>query len=483
MKNKLIYTLILGIFVTSFAACTKDFEAINTNPNNPTEAPLPTLLAFSLRDHAAEFYNTWGDMNEPSTYAGHLAKHSYIDEARYSFRPNVVENMWTFASRQLKNLDVAIKRAEAEGSTNMQAAALTTQSMIWIVATDRWRDLPFVDALQGDAGVISPTFTRQEDIYPVLLERLKTAAAMFDVNGDNLGGGDLLFNNDILKWKKFANSLRLRAAIRISDVNPALARQHIEEIAGNPTAYPVMETNADNALIIWPGTPPYEEPWRADEAARDDYSVADYMINTLKDLEDPRLPVYARPGSNGEFTGAPVGPKDDQISGDKSIYSRIGTRFRSNAAGFSPFMRASEIKFILAEAAAKGFNAGVTAESAYNDGVTLSLQENGIQDAAISAYLSGDGAYDGLESIHLQKWISLFKNGQEAWAESRRTDVPVMTAATGSPYPGHNRPPFRYPYPTSETQLNETNSAEFVAEVEDNFWGKQMWWDTRANVN
>lgn len=470
--------------MTSFSACTKDFEAINTNPNNPTEAPLPTLLAFALRDHASEFYNTWGDMNEPSTYTGHLAKHSYIDEARYNFRPNVVENMWTYTSRQLKNLDVAMTRAEAEGSTNMQAAALTVQSMIWMVATDRWRDLPFNDALQGDQGVISPTYTKQEDIYPVLLERLKVAATMFDVNGDNLGGGDLLFDNDIVKWEKFANSLRLRAAIRISDVDPTLARQHIEEIMGNPGTYPIMETNADNAFITWPGSAPYQEPWQLDEEARDDYSVADYMINTLKDLDDPRLPVYARPGSNGQFTGAPVGPKDEEIAGvDKSTYSRIGARFRSNPAGFSPFMRASEIKFILAEAAAKGFNVGVTAANAYNAGVTLSLQENGIQDAAISAYLSGAGAYDGLESIHLQKWISLFKNGQEAWAESRRTDVPVMTAATGSPYPGHNRPPFRYPYPTSETQLNQANSAEFVAEVEDNFWGKQMWWDTRTNVN
>ncbi len=468
--------------MTSFSACTKDFEEINTNPNNPTEAPLGTLLAFSLRDHASEFYNTWGDMNEPSTYAGHLAKIAYIDEARYNFRPNVVENMWTYTSRQLKNLDVAVKRAEEEGSVNMQAAALTTQSMIWIVATDRWRDLPFVDALQGDEGVISPSYTRQEEIYPVLLERLKTAASLFSADGGDLNGGDLLFNNNITKWRKFANSLRLRAAIRISDVNPALARQHIEEIAGNPAAYPVMESNADNALIIWPGTPPYEEPWRADEGARDDYSVSDYMINTLNDLDDPRLSVYARPGSDGEYRGAPVGPKDAGIEGDKSLYSRIGARFRSNPAGFSPFMRASEVQFILAEAAAKGFNVGVTAQAAYEAGVTLSLVENGIAQADITEYLDGEGAYDGLESIHLQKWISLFKNGQEAWAESRRTDVPRMTAASGSPFPGHNRPPFRYPYPTSETQLNEANSAEFVAEVEDNFWGKQMWWDTRTNV-
>src|SRR5690606_2070426 len=98
MKNKLIYILVAGIFMSSFVACTKDFDKINTNPNSPTEAPLSTVLAFAIREHAGEFYNVWGDMNEPSTYSGHLAKHSYIDEARYNFRPNSIENIWTYVS-------------------------------------------------------------------------------------------------------------------------------------------------------------------------------------------------------------------------------------------------------------------------------------------------------------------------------------------------------------------------------------------------
>lgn len=484
MKKKLIYTLVAGVFISTLGACTKDFDTINTNPNSPTEAPLSTVLAFATQEHAAQFYNTWGDMNEPSTYAGQLAKHSYIDEARYAFRPNVVENLWTYSSRDLKNLEIVIERAKEEGAVNMEAAALTIQTMIWMVATDRWRDLPFTDALKGDEGVISPTYTKQEEIYPVLLDRLKEAAGLFNQdNGDSLEDGDLLFKNDFSKWKKFANSLRLRAAIRISDVDPALAAKHIEEITGNAATYPVMESNADNAFVWWPGSSPYQEPWQADAGARDDYSMADYLINTLKDLDDPRLSVYAKKNNADDYNGAPVGPKDSDISGNKGVYSRIGDRFRNDASGFSPFMRASEIQFILAEAAEKGMSVGTTAKDAYEKGVRLSLEENDVDAAAITAYLSGDGAFDNtLEAIALQKWISLFKNGQEAWAESRRTDVPLMTAASGSAYVGHDRPPFRYPYPTSETQLNGANSGEFVAEVKDNFWGKKMWWDTRTGV-
>lgn len=487
MKKKLIYMAVLGFVVTSIAACTKNFEDINTNPNDPTEAPLTTVLSYVLKDHAAEFYNTWGDMNEPSTYAGHLAKHAYIDESRYVFRPNVVENMWTISSRELKNLDIIMQRADEieGGAVNMKAVAMATQGMIWMVATDRWRDLPFTEALQGDEGVISPAYSTQEEIYPAILAQLKEAATLMNQNaGDLLGDGDILFNGDMMKWKRFTNSLRLRAAIRISDVAPDLARQHIEEIAGDPGTYPVMQSNADNAFIWWPGSAPYQEPWQADAGARDDYSMGIYLIDQLKNLDDPRLSVYAKPGSDGEYRGYPIGPKEDDAKGwDDGLYSRIGSRFRDNAAGFSPFMRASEVQFILAEAAEKGWSVGVSAEDAYNKGVTLSLEENEVPAADIDTYLAGSGSYDGdLETIYLQKWISLFKNGQEAWAESRRTDVPQMDAADGSPYPGHNRPPFRYPYPTSETQLNEANSAQYVAEVEDNFWGKQMWWDTRTGV-
>jgi len=85
--------------------------------------------------------------------------------------------------------------------------------------------------------------------------------------------------------------------------------------------------------------------------------------------------------------------------------------------------------------------------------------------------------------LYTQKWLALFKDGHEAWAESRRTDVPLLPAASGSPFPGHTRPPFRYPYPAEETTLNGANSAASVADVKDNLWGKQMWWDTRTGVN
>lgn len=488
MKKFIIKTVTAIILLGGMESCTKNFEEINTNPNLPLpeDVPATNLLAFAIEDHAYNVFNSWGDMNEPSTYSGQLAKIAYVDESRYQFRDATVKNMWLYASRDIKNLEVVLAKARATESVNMEAVALTFQSFIWQFATDRWRDIPFTSASQGDQGVITNTYDEQEVIYPELLSRLRKANDLFNRKADDkLGSGDLLFKGEVLKWQKFANSLRLRMAIRISSIAPQLAREHIEEIASNPSQFPVISSNEDNAFFNWTSSLPYWDPWYEDGTSRDDHSLSDIMINTLKDLQDPRLPVYAHPAAtDGEYRGAVIGPSKANIGSPTSQFSRIGTRFRDVINGFSPFMRASEVYFIYAEAAQLGWTVGLDAKAAYDKAVTLSLTENEIEEDAIQSYLSGPAKFSGnLEQIHLQKWISLFKNGQEAWAESRRTDVPLMPAAEGSPYSGHNRPPFRYPYPTSETTLNRENSAPFVASVKDNFWGKKMWWDTRANVN
>jgi len=127
----------------------------------------------------------------------------------------------------------------------------------------------------------------------------------------------------------------------------------------------------------------------------------------------------------------------------------------------------------------------MTAEEAYNKAVIASLEENGIAQADIDAYMAGAGAFDGtLEQVYWQEWIALFKQGMEAWSLFRRTGVPTTHyVAPGSAYTGHNSPPFRYPYPQNELTLNGANSKQYINEVKDDFWGKQMWWDKRTGVH
>jgi len=274
--------------------------------------------------------------------------------------------------------------------------------------------------------------------------------------------------------------------MRIANVNPSLAKQVAEEIAGNPAKYPLIKENSENAFFWWPGESPYYEPWADDFRTRDDHCISDILVNIMKGLSDPRLPVYAQPNASGEYVGCEIGGPDAITSGHATKYSLLGVRFREDMAGFSAIYRAAETYFHLAEAAARGWNVGTTAKAAYEAGVTESLDENGVA-AQAAAYLAGPAAFNGtLDQIYLQEWICLFKQGMEAWSLYRKTGIPtthhIASSMAECGYTGHNTPPLRYPYPIVESTLNGANSAGPMSEVIDEFWGKQMWFDTRTGL-
>lgn len=482
--KKIIGKLLAVSFLMAFlvVGCTDDFEEINTDVDRAKDAPATNVLAFVLRYHSDTFYDVWNNMNEPSSYGGHIAKIQYIDESRYTFRPNIVENKWYYGYIQLNNLYEIKKKAEAEDAKNMLGVAKVLEAMIFQILTDTWRDIPYTQSIQLGDGVLLPTYDRQEDIYPAMLASLEEANTLLGSGAnDNLGAGDVLFGGDVSKWQKFCNSLRLRMATRISGVNSGLAQSTIESIMGNLSANPIMESNADNAFFVYPGSTPYEDTWYEDFTGRDDHGVSDVLINALKDNNDPRLSIIAKPNDDNEYNGFTIGAASQPSLG---TISRIGARYRENPSGFSPFMRYAEVMFHVAEAAQKGYNVGMSAEDAYNAGVTASCLENGVAQADVDTYLAGDAAFDGsLEKIYWQEWIALFKQGMEAWSLYRRTGIPsTHYIAPGTSYTGHNTPPFRYPYPNNELTLNGGNSKAFADEVKDDFWGKQMWWDTRTGV-
>lgn len=468
-----------GVLLT--AGCTDSFDRVNTDPDNTSEPPLTNVLAYSIRYASDLLFDPWSDMNEPSTYAGQLTKIQYIDESRYEFRPGSVENKWYYVYLSYNNIKTVERRAAEEGLVNMESVAKVWGTMLMQIATDTWRDVPYSEAARMDEGILLPKYDTQEAIYPAMLNVLVSAAEGFASGAtDQLGAGDILFNGDVEKWQRYCNSMRLRLALRISAVEPGKAKETVEQIMGNPAKYPVLEQNSDNAFFVWPGEAPYIEPWADDSRTRDDHAVSDVMINLLKSLDDPRLAAYAHPASDGEYRGGIIGAKS--VEPDLSLISRIGARFRDEYKGFTPYLRAAETYFNLAEASKLGWNTGMTTQEAYEKAVTLSLQENGIEDP--SGYLAGKAKFnDTFEQIYQQEWIALFKQGMEAWSLYRRTGIPATNyIAPGSTYVGHNVPPLRYPYPGNESNLNGANISLFKAEVVDDFWGKPMWWDQRTGV-
>lgn len=462
--------------------CTSKFEdEINVDPDAAKNVPATNILAFNIRYYLANMYDAWNDMNEPETYGGHLAKIQYIDEARYVFRTTTVENKWYYIYITLQNVRNMQAIAEKEGNTNLKAAGMVLEAFMMQECTDTWRDVPYSDAFKLSSGTVTPKYDTQEAIYPALIKLLQDASELFKANNGSLGAGDVLFNGDVEKWQKFANSMILRLSIRISKVAPEVAKPAFEKVMADLTNYPILTSNDDNVFFIWDSSTPYQEPWFIDSKTRDDHAVSDVLVNALKGLNDPRLSVYALKNAGGKYKGFSIGaaaqPNLDSVS-------RIGTRFRYVANGFTPLMRSSEVWFFIAEAAKLGWNTGGnSAKDAYEKAVTLSMKENGVADNDIAPYLTGSGKFaDTYEQIYLQEWIALFKQGMEAWSLYRRTGVPALYHAPGSKYTGHNVPPFRYPYPATESTLNGANSKASIDKVKDDFWGQQMWWDTRSNV-
>lgn len=492
MKMKKIFKinalLVLGALFL-ITSCTKDFEEMNINPNEPNVAPPTNVLTYAVRYFATNFYDDWMDMNNFESYAGHLGKIQYIDEARYEFRGSVVNAGWRDMYYVMHDAqDIADLAAAADPpNTNLQAVGLTWKAFVTQIATDTWKAIPYTEALHGLDGVINPAYDNQESIYGALFQLLEDAEALYAAGEGDLGEGDILYGGDVAKWRMFCNSLRMRMAMRISNVNAAKAKTEFEKAVASP----VMGAVEDMAALTWPGVPPYEHPWYRNRYTdgRDDHGVATYIIDAMKDVSDPRIAIIAKPAeSDGEYRGVVPGAEDGTFSLPE--ISRIGAFYRDRPAGETYFMRYSEVLFLKAEAALNGWNnGGMTAQEAYEAGITASMQENTItDDAAIADYLThelvvwSDNTQENYEQIYLQKWFSLFSQGHEAWAECRRTDIPVMPAAPGSPYTGHNRPPFRYPYPSSEYNLNSGSIGAVDGGIVDSFWGQQMWWDTRTGV-
>ena len=490
MKKKPIIELLLltGILLILVSGCTKDFDDINVNPNAATVVPSTNVLGRGILSSAGVLFSERLAIFYTGSYAGHTAA---IGLGDYEYRVDINNNMWRNMYISMSYLVSAAEIAKEEENEVIYAAALTLKAYAAQMTTDMWGRIPYTEAFQLEKnGNLYPNYDDQRTVYTALLAELKEAADILKTATGSVGVGDLIYGGNASKWRKFCNSVRLRAAIRISNVDQTMATAVISEILGDQASYPVLEDNNDNAYLWFPGVSPDNEFWYrrlgTTGAYTDQYRMNDALISTLKTLDDPRLPVYARENKYGEYNGYKFGPTQltDTINNSNNV-SGIGERFANDPAGFSPFMHAAEVSFIKAEAYLRGLVSG-DEKAAYERAITLSMTENGINQAAIDEYLAQPevawdaGTTPNLEKIHLQKWISLFKQSEEAWSEARRTDVPLMTNISKDYVASHNRPPFRLPYPDEEKSLNTNFPTE--VEEEDTFWGTQVWWDTRTGV-
>jgi hypothetical protein len=358
--------------------------------------------------------------------------------------------------------------------------------------------VPYSEALKGDAAepIIQPVYDTQRDIYNALFSDLSEAVTAIEgapAGVSGLGGADPIYGGSGEAWQRFANSLRARHAIRLANVDPTTARAQLTAAINAPGG--LIQSNADNAIMPWPGDGIYDNPWSLNNQTRDDHRLSDRLMGQMLPYNDPRVPVYAQPtlADPNVYAGMP----NALSAGDAATYSLTSSRpgevfygtddfcegcTNLEGAHFPSFiMTFAEVSFILAEAAERGWIAG-NAAALYEQGIRASMEQWGVTDqAAINAYLARpeiayQGGVAGQRQIALQKWIALYTDGVTAWSEWRRTCVP--TTIVPGPEAIINTIPRRYQYSIREHSVNSANVDAAIARQGPDDFTTRVYWDT-----
>lgn len=484
--SRTVATLALAL---GASACGNGLTGLNVNPNQPNRVQPPLLFPDGVSDVVGRARGGSFDLTLTSLWAQQIAMDRFTDEDRYSIRPDNIDGYWSgFYSGGLQDFATIIALGDSGASPNVVAPALVMKSWTYGIMTDIWGDIPYSQANQGRAQ-LRPVYDSQQQIYAGLFADLKQANDM--INGDpSYGTADLVYGGQVQEWKKFANSLRLRFAMRLTNVDPTTAQtQALAAISDG-----VFTSNTDNAVLRWPGDGTNDSPIYDNFTVRDDQHVSQTLIDMMKSLYiatsgsdttfDPRLGVYADPVianlPDTVYTGAPNGLQDDSAIGIGLTHtSRVGAAYRDIASP-SKLMTYAEVLFDEAELAARGWMDGDPA-ALYAQGIQASMEYNGISDDVAAAYIASPRvAYNpatGLEQIALQKWIALYGEGTEAYSEYRRTNVPDL-----QPGPAAITNPKivarRLTYPVSEQSLNNDNLQAAMAREGGASLTNRVWWDT-----
>jgi hypothetical protein len=485
--RKLFFFLLVPVCLLGSVSCNKNFEAVNTNPNNP-EAINPELLMVTITTSVVNSMtnDAFTPGNIVAQYESEIREPS-VD--RYEWTGSF--DVWSNGYATLANVQNLYELDTAADQSNYRGIALIFKALIFARMTDCYGDLPFSQALQATAAtpIYSPKYDRQQDIYPQLIAELDTANTLLNANGGYIRN-DILYNDNYLQWKKFANTLRMRLLLRESNkVNPSAEMQ---KMLNDPTDYPLFGSNTDNAALTYSSAPNLSPVTQQPSGDFMDNTMSRTLVDTLNEFGDPRLQAFATPttasvaAGNPQYVGVFNGAPDDTLGIDtNSVVSFVGTLYYNglNVPVLSQglIMTYSDLQFILAEAAQRGWITG-NAQTYYEAGIQASIQYySQVSQTPFTmpaGYLSQPGvAYNpanGLALIGTQRWIALYFEDMQGWQEWKRTGYPALKPSVTN-Y-NNNVIPVRFLYPTDQqvTNLNNYDSA-IAIQGPDNL-NTKIWW-------
>lgn len=479
MKKLIYITGILVAFVSIFS-CTKDFENINTNPNAPLQVQ-PSLLLRQV------IYNYGEEMSYEGFVAGNLLG-QYLTALDFNLfdrhalkSPQLGGNPWPVIFTNLRDNEIILNQSRTtEAFRVYEGPALIMKAYMAAALTDIYGDVPYFEAFKGKEITTTPKYDAQVDIYLAeggILDNLdKGIEAINNYNGAIKLEGDILFNGNLNNWVKFANSLKIKSLMRISDKMDVSSKLQQLYSEGN-----YISNNANNATFDFTDGKPNN--FRLAKLRAGDFNnfvMSETIDEILHELEDPRIEVLFRPTGNDAqvYNGLINGIDASQTSISPSDYSYAGKIYRENSGMLDAnFMTGWESNFLLAEAAEKGY-IQADAKMLYDLGVTQAFEYWNTQlpaDYLNTTAAYGAGAMDKIGQIITQKWIANMINGYEGWIEWRRTGFPNFKPISASL--NNDIIPVRMPYPTEEAALNTENYNVAASATNDNSINFPVWWD------
>jgi len=476
---------VVGVLLLCTTSCTKNFDEINTDPSLVTEDIIKPSMMFT-----AVLKNSVFNTYENSTiqeYAGYYSNQGsgvIFQNANWSEPFNSL-----YRSDLINTSEVIRLTANDPKMVNENAIARVWKVWLFSQLTDLYGDVPYFDALHRvDEVVNQPAYDSQKDIYTDLLKELKEAAAALSTAPGlaSFGAADILLGGNVDRWKRFANSLRLRLAMRVRYADATLAQTHITEVLNAPliddNTYNVFLTTIDgsntaNRNPIWSDPiNPYPR-WSS-------FTITD----NLKMLNDPRLSIFSLPALDGVsgYRGRPIALGIPEKTYSEESTARLQDFFR--AAVYSIIvMNAAEVSFLRSEAALSGLS-GEDAQAMYKSGIMQSLSQYNVAQGATDTYLASAAATltgseeEKLEQIIVQKFLAIFYQSNEAYAEFRRTGYPRIW--TGSDKGSTNGEiPRRLTYPLDEYSKNETSVKDAANRLaQGDIYMSRVWWDAKPGL-
>ncbi|GAB4042150.1 SusD/RagB family nutrient-binding outer membrane lipoprotein [Spirosoma jeollabukense] len=507
IKYKQLLTCVCTLCLLT--SCDKGFDEMNVNPIALTGVEpsfqLNTAILNSVPGYGNLSYETTIVKQMITPFSGQGSAANFNQDNRTVSNGNWV-NYYQSVIKELT--DVLAKTKDDPTRTNLYNMARIWRAYSFMVLTDTYGDIPYTQAGKSYLeGIVAPVYDTQEAVYTDILSELDAASGALDAAKTKVAS-DILYDGDVVKWKRMGYSILLRAAMRLSKVNPTKAAEYV----GKAVAGGLMQSNDDNAIIRHTAsfTNPVGSQLNGGQSAF--FYLAEDFVTYLSKNNDPRLASIAvryigatsgaqQVESRANRTpavqiGAPLGYDNTTISSAVTAsklaslwdYSQLDKTRMAALLAPSFLVTYAQTQLLLAEAAFRKWTTG-DAAALYANGIRSHMRQlatygasTAIADAAITTYVTANPLTAGkeLEQINTQYWVASFLMGPETWANFRRSGFPVLTP---NPYPGSDlkTEPFirRLTYTDAELNVNKVNVQQAISRQGPNLLDTRIWWDKK----